>query len=125
MKLSHVTFLLLSSLQLPHAAGAADKSPTYVFQMKGTASAEMRPDPANPDDTENLLPCFDIDLYDLDTKDKVGVGTDCLSVVDPDDCDGLQVTATTVFNLDGGSIMLQGLTSVQPTTHTLCIYVNI
>lgn len=47
----------------------------------------------------------------------MGTGTDCLSVAGPDDCGGLQVTATTVFQFDpDNSLTATGETSVQPTT---------
>ena len=93
---------------------AKNTVPTYLFQMKGTAAAEMRPNPIDP---TQELPCFDVPLHDLVTGEQVGMGTDCLNVAeDQESCNGLEVTAATVFNLAEGSITLQGLTSVQPTT---------
>ena len=86
----------------------------FVLQMKGTAAAEMR---ANPLDPDQELPCFDVPLVDLTTGDVMGLGTDCLSVAGPDECGGLQVTATTVFQFnDANSLFVTGETSVQPIT---------
>ena len=53
--------------------------PTYLFQMKGTAVAEMRPNPLDP---TQELPCFDVPLHDLVTGEMLGMGTDCLSVAE-------------------------------------------
>lgn len=112
---SLATFVIVVILpRQAHVFAAQTVAPTYLFQMKGTAIAEMRPNPIDP---TQELPCFDIPLHDLVTGDVVGMGTDCLSVAeDQESCNGLEVTATTVFTLDQGSITLQGLTSVQPTT---------
>ena len=47
----------------------------------------------------------------------MGTGTDCLFVAGPDECGGLQVTATTAFQFDtDNSLTATGETSVQPTT---------
>ena len=114
---SLTTFVIALTAVLPrqaHVFAAQTVAPTYLFQMKGTAIAEMRPNPIDP---TQELPCFDIPLHDLVTGEVLGMGTDCLSVAeDQESCNGLEVTATTVFTLDEGSITLQGLTSVQPTT---------
>ena len=112
---SNLAIALVVLSQNHHVVSAAKTgAPTYLFQMQGTAVAEMRPNPIDP---TQELPCFDVPLHDLVTGELVGMGTDCLSVAeDQESCNGLEVTATTVFALDGGSITLQGLTSVQPTT---------
>ena len=118
MKLTYAPAILLAiAVAFPDqaiVAAAKNTVPTYLFQMKGTANAEMRPNPIDP---TQELPCFDVPLHDLVTGEQVGMGTDCLNVAeDQESCNGLEVTATTVFNLAEGSITLQGLTSVQPTT---------
>ena len=114
---SLTTFVIALTAVLPrqaHVFAAQTVAPTHLFQMKGTAIAEMRPNPIDP---TQELPCFDIPLHDLVTGEVLGMGTDCLSVAeDQESCDGLEVTATTVFTLDEGSITFQGLTSVQPTS---------
>jgi hypothetical protein len=95
-------------------APVEDTTQRLVLQMKGTAAAEMR---ASPLDESQTLPCFDVPLVDLTTGEIMGMGTDCLSVAGPDDCGGLQVTATTVFQFDpDNSLTATGETSVQPTT---------
>lgn len=116
MNLFFVPTALLLTAALANEQTSAAKTPTLLLQMKGSAIGEKRPNPAPDSDGEELL-CFDVPILDLATGAEIGTGTDCLTVAGPDTCGGLQVTATTVFNLDGrGTLMATGLTSVQPTT---------
>ena len=108
------SILVIALITFQHVVATKKGAPTYLFQMKGTAVAEMRPNPLDP---TQELPCFDVPLHDLVTGEVLGMGTDCLSVAeDQESCNGLEVTATTIFKLKDGSLTLKGLTSVQPTT---------
>lgn len=88
-----------------------------VLRLKGTAVGETRPI-ADLDGDGNIDDgnCFDLDLFDVRTGDKIGTATDCLSKVNPVG-DGLALTGTAIFNLPDGKITSRALTSVQPTTH--------
>ena len=62
--------------------------------------------------------CFDIDLIDARTGRVIGSGADCLSRVNPSfDSSGnlrMSLTATTFFYFPGGTLVSQGLVTVQP-----------
>jgi len=59
--------------------------------------------------------CFDIDLIDAKTGNVIGSGADCLSRVNPSMTDnGMSLTATTFFYFPGGTLVSQGLVTVQP-----------
>ncbi|MEM8528142.1 MAG: hypothetical protein AAGG68_26095 [Bacteroidota bacterium] len=60
--------------------------------------------------------CFDVDLYDVRSGQKIGTATDCLSNVN-EVGEGLALTGTAIFNLPGGQILSRAATSVQPKTH--------
>lgn len=88
-----------------------------VLRLKGTVVGETRPiadldGDGNVDDGN----CFDMDLFDVRTGEKIGTATDCLSKVNSVG-DGLALIGTAIFNLPDGTITSRALTSVQPTTH--------
>lgn len=60
--------------------------------------------------------CFDLDLVDIKTGNVIGSASDCLSSIN-EVGDGLALTGTTFFFFPGGTLITQGLTTVQPTTH--------
>ena len=63
--------------------------------------------------------CFDIDLFDAKTGNVIGSGSDCLSGIAGDPVNGLMMTATTFFHFPGGTLVSQGLVTVQPKLHGL------
>ncbi|MEM1325605.1 MAG: hypothetical protein AAGI23_06605 [Bacteroidota bacterium] len=83
-----------------------------VLRLAGTAVGENRA----VDGIEGGGNCFDVDVYDVMTGEKIGTGTDCLSNVN-EVGEGLALTGTAIFNLPGGQIVSRALTSVQPKTH--------
>ena len=63
--------------------------------------------------------CFDMDLIDAKTDRVIGSGSDCLSGMGGDPVNGISLTATTFFHFPGGTLVSQGLVTVQPTLHGL------
>ena len=60
--------------------------------------------------------CFDVDLVDVKTGLVIGSASDCLSEINSIG-DGLALTGTTFFFFPGGTLISQGLTTVQPVLH--------
>ena len=106
------TLLVLLSLLTIQSVAAKN---SIVVALRGTDTGELRQSPV-PGETKELL-CFDIDLIDIKTGEVIGTASDCLEVLGMDECGGLRVIGTTVFNFNGGTLISRGLTSVQPTTH--------
>jgi len=69
--------------------------------------------------------CFDIDLVDAKTGRVIGSGSDCLSDIIPSDNGGMSLTATSFFHFHGGTLVSQGLVSVQPKFHGLEEYTHV
>ena len=63
--------------------------------------------------------CFDMDLIDAKTGNVIGSGSDCLSDISPSDNGGMSLTATSFFHFPGGTLVSQGLVTVQPKLHGL------
>ena len=62
--------------------------------------------------------CFDLDLVDAKTGNIIGSASDCLSGITPSITDnGIMLTGTTFFFFPGGTLISQGLTTVQPVLH--------
>jgi hypothetical protein len=60
--------------------------------------------------------CFDVDLVDAKTGNVIGSAIDCLSnVINVEG--GIKLTGTTFFFFSGGTLISQGLTTVQPVLH--------
>jgi len=85
--------------------GTADVSGEHFYQLGlGDELAEL-----------GGATCFDIDLIDARTGNVIGSGADCLSLVTPSTTDnGMSLTATTFFYFPGGTLVSQGLVTVQP-----------
>jgi hypothetical protein len=113
--------LFLAFPSTTDASHLSHNTEPMVFRLVGTGHARA-PEPANG---EQGMWCFDVDLENAATGEKVGYATDCLEVAgvienNPDDPmdDGLQIIGTTLFYyMFKGKIISQGLTTVQPTTH--------
>ncbi len=60
--------------------------------------------------------CFDVALVDAKTGNIIGQATDCLSDIVPS-VDGVMLTGTTFFFFPGGTLVSQGLTTVQSVLH--------
>jgi hypothetical protein len=69
--------------------------------------------------------CFDIDLVDAKTDRVIGSGSDCLSAITPSENGGMALTATSFFHFPGGTLVSQGLVSVQPKFHGLDEYTHV
>ena len=65
--------------------------------------------------------CFDLDLVDVKTGKVIGAATDCLTDINVVEVDAAGPNAalvgTTFFHFGGGTVIAQGLTTVQPVLH--------
>jgi len=114
-----ISSLLLISLLVSNALYAAGIGNNIVVRLAGTATAY----PGNDLFKEfGLTPldalCFDVDLIDAKTGNVIGAASDCLSGITPSVTDnGTMLTGTTFFFFPGGTLVSQGLTTVQPVLH--------
>lgn len=114
-----ISSLLLISLLVGNALYAAGIGNNIVVRLAGTATAY----PGNDLFKEfGLTPldalCFDVDLIDAKTGNVIGAASDCLSGITPSVTDnGTMLTGTTFFFFPGGTLVSQGLTTVQPVLH--------
>ena len=111
--------LLLISLLASNALYAAGIGNNIVVRLAGTATAYPGNDLFNE---FGLTPldalCFDVDLIDAKTGNVIGAASDCLSGITPSVTDnGTMLTGTTFFFFPGGTLISQGLTTVQPVLH--------
>ena len=111
--------LLLISLLASSALYAAGIGNNIAVRLVGTATAYPGNDLFNQ---YGLTPldalCFDVDLVDAKTGNVIGTASDCLSGIAPSVTDnGVMLTGTTFFFFPGGTLVSQGLTTVQPVLH--------
>lgn len=117
--LSKMYILILVSLLLANWANAAGIGNNIAVRLVGTGEvyggndlfAEFGQDPLD-------AVCFDLDLVDVKTGNTIGSASDCLSGIAGSSSDnGLMLTGTTFFFFPGGTLISQGLTTVQPVLH--------
>lgn len=115
--------LAVSALLISGAATVSANTERMTLNFKGTAQAVPKqvPDALGVGNNNNGLldaDCFSADLLDLKTGEKLGTAEDCLSEIaggtDTTSGSGVQVVGTTVFNLQRGKLVIQGLTTAQP-----------
>ncbi len=115
----NVLGLILVSLLTSNWALAAGTGNNIVVRLVGTGAAydgdalfeEFSLDPLGAN-------CFDLDLVDAKTGNAIGSAIDCLSGITSSSTDnGLMLTGTTFFFFPGGTLISQGLTTVQPVLH--------
>jgi hypothetical protein len=62
--------------------------------------------------------CYPLDLVDVKTGKVIGDAVDCLTNIDDETyAPGVALTGTTFFNFKSGTVVTQGLTTVQPILH--------
>lgn len=120
-----VSVVMLISTGWVHAAGIGNN---MVVLLAGTGYA----DPSGDQFLALGLPapagviCFDMDLIDAKTGNVIGSGSDCLSNVSPSATDnGLAMTATSFFHFPGGTVVSEGLVTVQPVLHGASEYTHV
>ena len=115
----NVFVLIVVALLSANWASAAGIGNNIVVRLAGTGVAyggdalfeEFGLDPIG-------ATCFDVDLFDAKTGNVIGSASDCLSGITPSMTDnGLMLTGTTFFFFQGGTLISQGLTTVQPVLH--------
>ncbi len=116
---------ICSSQQIGAAAPNYAKKPrpsnqytTMVLNLVGTGDMyiDAVPDAEIPGEYVDAW-CFDLDLIDLKTGKKLGQATDCLDNSRQEYAlseSGIAMIGTTYFNLPGGTLAIQGRTTVQP-----------
>ena len=116
------TFIvILVTLLSAGGANASGLGKNIVVVLGGTGTADFSGEHFYQLGLEDELAelggaaCFDIDLIDAKTGNVIGSGADCLSLVTPSATDnGMSLTATTFFYFPGGTLVSQGLVTVQP-----------
>jgi hypothetical protein len=112
-----VAACVISTATLPVQVEAkSDKSTNIIVALRGTSIGEVRDmEYGIAGDDDDAL-CFDLDIIDLKTGQKIGTAADCLSNIGESN-GGLALVGRTIFNFPGGTLVTRGLTSVQPVTH--------
>ena len=115
-----VNLILVAFSQTANAIGKQN----FVFQLKGTSIGETREiDTTGDGINDTTANCFDVQLFNPNNGMQIGEATDCLSdvtsIIDDDPSNqplglNLALTATTFFKLPGGTLVVQGLTTVRP-----------
>jgi len=118
---TNVFLVILVTLLSASGANAAGIGKNIVVVLGGTGTADVSGEHFYQLGLEDELAelggaaCFDIDLIDAKTGNVIGSGADCLSRVTPSETDdGMLLTATTFFYFPGGTLVSQGLVTVQP-----------
>jgi hypothetical protein len=100
------------------SAGGASSAPDAlpVIAFVGTDVGEVRAiPPLGIDGVADEGLCFDVDMFDAATGERLGQGTDCITVLDDAaDGNGIQLIGTGTFEFSNGRIVARGKTSVRP-----------
>jgi hypothetical protein len=110
-----------SHTPLPTTEARGSAQAAFVVQLLGSATARGLTDEeidilGLTDQTViDGTACFDLDLVDPETGSVIGHATDCLIVVSSVGS-GLFIEAATFFYLPEGLLVVEGRTTVQPTT---------
>jgi len=118
---TNLFLVILVALLSASGAHAGGFGKNIVVVLKGTATADVSGGHFYQLGLDEELAelggatCFDMDLVDARTGWVIGTGADCLSLVTPSKTDsGMSLTATTFFYFPGGTLVSQGLVTVQP-----------
>jgi hypothetical protein len=118
--------VILVTLLSASGASAAGKGNNIVVLLAGTGYADFSGNQFTQLglDAPPGVACFDMDLVDAKTGRVIGSGSDCLSDVEFVDT-GVTLTATSFFHFPGGTLVSQGLVTVQPKLHGLEGYTHV
>jgi hypothetical protein len=111
--------LIIACLMATSWANAAGIGNNIVVRLVGTGQAYDGNDLFDEFGlTELDALCFDLDLVDAKTGNVIGKASDCLSGINSSTTDnGIMLTGTTFFFFPGGTLISQGMTTVQPVLH--------
>lgn len=118
--LSRITFyaLILALVTVGNPAHAAGLGTNIAVRLVGTSVMFDGDDLFNefgiPKTGEAL--CYDLDLVDAKTGNVIGSAADCLTNLN-NVSTGVALTGTTFFFFPGGTVVSQGMTTVQPILH--------
>ena len=118
---THLFLVILVTVFSASGASAAGLGKNIVVLLKGEGLVD---DSGNQFTALGLVAppgvlCFDMDLVNAKTGKVIGRGSDCLSDITPSDNGGMALTATSFFHFPGGTLVSQGLVTVQPKLHGL------
>jgi len=122
-----VLILIIAGLMATSWANAAGIGNNIVVRMVGTGQAYGGNDLFDEFDLDPLdALCFDAKLVDVKTGNVIGKATDCLSGINSSITDnGIMLTGTTFFFFKGGTLVSQGLTTVQPVLHGSAAFTHV
>ena len=114
-----ILVLLVTGLLATGWANAAGIGNNIAVRLTGTGQAYGGNDLFEAFGLDPLdALCFDVDLVDAKTGNVIGKASDCLSGINSSTTDnGIMLTGTTFFFFKGGTLVSQGLTTVQPVLH--------
>jgi hypothetical protein len=117
---TNIFLVMFVTLLSASGASAAGPGNNIVVVLAGTGTAYVGDEQFVQFGLEPVgALCFDMDLIDAKTGNVIGSGSDCLSAITPSDNGGMALTATSFFHFPGGTLVSQGLVSVQPKFHGL------
>jgi hypothetical protein len=117
LKKMSIYVLIIASLFATSWVNAAGIGNNIVVRLVGTGQGYDGYDLFDEFNLPQLgATCFDLDLVDAKTGKVIGQASDCLSGITPSG-DGLMLTGTTFFFFPGGTLVAEGLTTVQPVLH--------
>ena len=119
---TNIFLVILVTLLSASGANARGFSKNIVVVLAGTGQGypgDERFEQIGQDVPMGGVTCFDMDLIDAKTDRVIGSGSDCLSGMGGDPDNGISLTATTFFHFPGGTLVSQGLVTVQPKLHGL------
>jgi len=124
---TNIFLVILVTLLSASGANASGIGKNIVVLLAGTGYADF----SGTQFTQlGLIPppnvaCFDMDLVDAKTGNVIGSGSDCLSEVGFSDTGGVMLTATSFFHFPGGTLVSEGLVTVQPVLHGSTGYTHV
>jgi hypothetical protein len=117
LKKMSIFVLIIASLFATSWVNAAGIGNNIAVRLVGTGQGYDGYDLFDEFDLDQLgATCFDLDLVDAKTGKVIGQASDCLSSINMVG-DGLMLTGTTFFFFPGGTLVAEGLTTVQPVLH--------
>lgn len=125
---TNIFLVILVTLLSVSGANAAGVGKNIVVLLSGTGNADSSGNQFTQfglDVPPEFFACFDMDLVDAKTGNVIGSGSDCLSGVNFTETGGAMMTATSFFHFPGGTLVSQGLVTVQPRLHGLEDYTHV
>jgi hypothetical protein len=114
--LTATTLMLMSTVCLTSFAVGADQM--IVVHLKGEATGETRPIPVIEETGTTEGNCFDVELLDPKDNSQLGTASRCFTDTQSTQ-DGIALTETSFFTLQGGTIVARSRVTIQPLLETV------